>query len=222
MGAVEADDAGRREQLGDGAGEGRGDRRLRPVMPSQPIEGLVSELGRRQARAERVERGGDTLAERLAVHRGERRVGRARRQRRGHEGAVRRQPRRVARLREIVIVARDPEDRHHRARPLSLQHPGERRRGERLVHGVQRPGEEPGLLTAGHRERARLRAAGPARPPAPVTARRPREAPGRSPPSRGSGRTRERVEWRGYEAEAHGSRPARMVRGESGLSGAAS
>ena len=80
MGAVEADDAGRREQLGDGAGEGRGDHRLRPIMPSQPIEGLVSELGRRQARAERVERGSDTLAERLAVHGGERCVGWPRRQ----------------------------------------------------------------------------------------------------------------------------------------------
>ena len=29
------------------------------------------------------------------------------------------------------------------------------------------------------------------------------------------------VQWRGNEAEAHGSRPARMVRGESGLIGAA-
>ena len=88
MGAVETDDPGGREQLGERSGEAAGHRCLGPVMPAQPVEGPVAELGARQVGGQRA-RGAslDRLAQRLAVHRSERRIGRP-----GREEAVRSVP----------------------------------------------------------------------------------------------------------------------------------
>ena len=47
---------------------------------------------------------------------------------------------------EIMVVGRDPEDRHDRAAGGGLQIPRERDRGDGLVQGIERPAEEPGLL----------------------------------------------------------------------------
>ena len=97
-----------------------------------------------------------------------------------HDGA--------ARLGEVVVVAGQPEDRHHRPAPALLQDAGEGRGAERLVDGVQRPGEEARLLTGGDREGAGLPQPGRAPRRASPRARTRRRARGiEPPPGRGAG-----------------------------------
>ena len=98
----------------------------RTIVSFEPGQRGVPEFRRRQAGRERLERGAHTVAQQLAVHRRQGRVGRPRRQRRPGHGAVRPDPRGVARLREVVVVAGEPEHRHHRPAPALLEHPGER------------------------------------------------------------------------------------------------
>ncbi len=221
VGAVEAKDAERVQQLGDRAGEAACDSRSGLVVALQPGERGIPELGRRQSLGERLERGDHTVAERLPVHRRERCVSRPRGKCGGGDQAIGRDPRCGARLGEVVIVAGQPEDRHHRPAPAPLKQPGQGGRAEPLVDGIERPSEEPGLLAGGDGQR--------------TGRQQPRQlplAPGGGDESRrqrGIERrgTRRRclegvLERRGDEAQAHVACPRRMVRGESERSGEAS
>jgi hypothetical protein len=60
----------------------------------------------------------------------------------------------VAGLREVVIVAGDPEERDNRATPLLFQHRGQRGGRQGLVNGVERPGEQRRLLSRSHHQDA--------------------------------------------------------------------
>ena len=57
-----------------------GDGLIRPVVAPEPFQCRIAILGRWQARGERFDRGNDSIAQWLAVHRGERGLGRPRRQ----------------------------------------------------------------------------------------------------------------------------------------------
>ena len=58
----------------------------------------------------------------------------------------------MIRFRKIVIVTGHPEHRHHRHTSLALQSLCQRDRRESLVHGIQRPREQAGLLPRGDGE----------------------------------------------------------------------
>ena len=120
-----------------------------------------------------------------------------------------------------MIVAGYPEDRDHRALPLSLQHSGQGDGGERLVNGVERPGEESRLLTSGDDEGAGL--AEPRQRRFPGRGRHDRVCQSRiEVPLAGCGRLDGWCERCRYYAERHSACPTRMVRGDPEVSGAAS
>jgi hypothetical protein len=127
----------------------------------------------------------------------------------------------MARLGKIVIVAGDPEDRHHRPLPLTFQdarNPGGR---EGLIDRLERPSEESRLLPGGDRDGPWLTEAG--------KCRRSGYAGYERISQRGVEMT---LPWRGkfhhrsngsrHNSQGHPTCPTRMVRGASVVSGEAS
>ena len=149
------------------------------------VASLNSEAGR--SCAESAERRLESGTERLAIQRRQRGLGRPRRQRPVTTLPSGREPGGLARLGEIVIVRRRPEHRDDRPPPPPLEDPRERRGRERLVDGVERAGEEPGLLPGRDGERARAPEPGERRHPVPRSRHEGVLQAGRQRPGRGSG-----------------------------------
>jgi hypothetical protein len=191
---------------------------LGPEVPGEPGEGLLAELRcgeiAPQCRKPVQHRG----SERFAVHRGERCFRRPRGKARPGHRSVGPDPPCVVGFREVVIVARAPEHRDHRTRPALLENRRERRRRKRLVHRVQRPGEQRRLLSRGQHQHVRS--------PQPLAQRfvarrdRERRQQCRFDTARALGRGGQRcTQRRRYDLERHGARPTRMARGAPGPSG---
>jgi hypothetical protein len=120
-----------------------------------------------------------------------------------------------------MVVAGHPEHGNDRALPLAFQHPSQGGGRERLVNGVERPGEQTGLLSGGDDEGAGL-----------AQSRQRRFSGGR----RDDGVRQRRIEvsltrrrdldsgheWRWNNAKRHSTCPTRMVRGELEVSDVAS
>ena len=114
--------------------------RLEPFEHGR-LEFRVGKRGR-----ERVERRARISATRLAEEGQLRCVVRALAQHNVDDVAVAAQHLCMIRFRKIVIVTGHPEHRHHRHTSLALEPVCQRDRRECLVHGIQRPREQAGLL----------------------------------------------------------------------------
>ena len=153
MGGEQDDEAVCAEQLGHRSRERRREIRLRSVVALEPRRYLASELRLGRAPLHCVEHRLDSRAQRLAIERqrGVRRVAAAQLSALDFVGWCDQVD--VVRFLEVVIVSGHPEDRHHGPTQRALQRPRQRDRGERLVHGEQRSGQESRLLPRRHAER---------------------------------------------------------------------
>ncbi len=151
MGRVEHDDPERRQQLGQCATAGVLQRRAVAVVAGQPGHGRVpGGAGRKRRRKQRQSFPG--AGQLLAVHRELRCIDGAFGETPADQAAITIDPPRDAGFAEVVVVAREPEDRHDGPLPRVFESRRQRARGERLVHGVERPRQQAGLLPGGDGE----------------------------------------------------------------------
>ena len=215
VGAVKQQQAEWTEQLGQSSGVGGGDGSLGAVVALEPSHCGVAELGDGKVGGQLFQCRTDALAQVLLVHRREWRFGWAGRKAGGRHGPVGREPRRRARLGEIVIVTGEPENRHDGPLPAPLEQTREGHGAERLVNGIERSGEQARLLPGRHREGAGAPEPGELLVPGGRgdECLGQRVVQGRRP---WRGRLERVLERRGSEAQAHAACPSRIVRGESG------
>jgi len=140
------------EQRVQGLREGVGERCIGPVGRPKPAEHVGLELRLRRRRAQPLKGRLDLHAATLARQGQERRFRGALAQPQLRQVPLTVHDPRVVRLGEVVIVARDPEDRNDGHTTLTLEPAGERDRRKRLVDRVQGTREQPRLLTGGDGE----------------------------------------------------------------------
>ena len=134
------------EQRVQCAGERVRQRGLGAVPSLEPLDHAGLEFGLGRAVLELGQRRDDLLTTGLPCDGDERRLGRPLAQYDLDQLTPGVQEPGVIRLGEIVVVPRDPEHRHDGHPPLPLEAARQRDRRQGLVDGVERPGEEPGLL----------------------------------------------------------------------------